>query len=62
MAEMDDRLMVEFLRAQAHESRLRASMTQHPEIGQRWLDLAREYDQQADRLEDKAVGKRPCGP
>ena len=47
---MDDRHHIEFLRCQAHECRIRALMMEHPEAG-RWLDLAREYDRQADHLE-----------
>ena len=46
---MDDRHHIEFLRCQAHESRIRALMMEHPEAG-RWLDLAREYDRQTEML------------
>jgi hypothetical protein len=48
---MGDRLKVEFLRGQAHECRMRAAMTDQHEAKQRWLDLAREYERQADHIE-----------
>ena len=47
---MYDRPQIEVLRGQTHECRIRASMMKHPEA-ERWLDLAREYDRQADHLE-----------
>jgi hypothetical protein len=31
-----------------------AAMSDHPEAKQRWLDLARDYEQQADHIEGRA--------
>ena len=40
-------------------ARIRASMMKHPEA-ERWLDLTREYDRQADYLEaTQANARRP---
>ena len=51
MAGMDDRLKIEFLRGQAHECRMRAATADRHEAKHHWLDLAREYDRQADHME-----------
>ena len=48
---MDQYKQVELLRSQAHECRMRAAMTTEHEAKQGWLDLAREYERQADHIE-----------
>jgi hypothetical protein len=52
---MDRRQHVQFLRCEAHECRVRASTMKHPET-EHWLNLAREYDRQADQLESLITG------
>ena len=48
---MDQFQRAEFLRCQAHECRMRAAVTDQGEAKQRWLDLARDYERQADQIE-----------
>ena len=51
---MNEYERAEFLRCQAHECRMWAAISDHPEAKQRWLDLARDYEQQANHIEQQA--------
>ena len=58
---MDEYQRAKFIRGMAHECRMHAALAKYPERRLRWLELAQDYERQADQL-DAMEATNTIGP